>query len=123
VGPRYVTDATFEEEVVRSSVPVVVDFTANWCRPCRASEPTLRELADKLSGRVKFATVDVDEAAGVTRSYGIQALPTFLFVQFGREKARTVGPIDPVALRVILARHFAFADPAPAPSGGRPANR
>ncbi len=66
----------------------------------------MRDLAAKLAGRVKFAQVDVDEAARVTRSYGIQALPTFLFVEEGQERARTVGPIDPVAFRVILARHF-----------------
>ena len=116
--PRRVTDATFELEVVRSLLPVVVDFYADWCGPFRTTEPTVEELAEKLSGRVKFATVDVGEAAGVTRSYGIQALPTFLFVEEGEEKARAVGPIDPVTFRRILARHFALA--AWAPSGGRP---
>ena len=112
------TDATFEQEVVRSLLPVVVDFYADWCGPCRTTEPTVQELAEKLSGRVKFATVNVDEAVGVTRSYGIQALPTFLFVEEGEEKARAVGPIDPIAFRLILARHFALA--ARAPGGGAP---
>ena len=104
--------------MVRSLLPVVVDFYADWCGPCRTTEPTVQELAEKLSGRVKFATVNVDEAVGVTRSYGIQALPTFLFVEEGEEKARAVGPIDPIAFRRILARHFALA--ARAPGGGVP---
>ena len=103
--------------MVRSPLPVVVDFYADWCGPCRTTAPTITELAEKLSGRVKFATVDVAEADGVMRSYGIQALPTFLFVKEGEEKARAVGPIDPVALRRILARHFALAGRAP--RGGR----
>ena len=115
-----VDDATFEIEVIRSPLPVVVDFYADWCAPCRVIEPTLRELAVRLSGRVKFAQVNVDEAEVVTRSFGIHALPTYLFVEAGAEKGREVGPIDPVAFRAVLKRHFAKgADP----SGGTPATR
>lgn len=104
-----VTDATFELEVVRSPLPVVVDFTAEWCAPCRLTEPTLRDLSQKLVGRVKFASVNVDEASGVTRSYGIHSIPTFLFVHRGQEKARAVGPLDPVAFRSVLRQHFGVA--------------
>jgi thioredoxin 1 len=115
-----VDDATFEAEVIRSPLPVVVDFYADWCAPCRIIQPTLLELAGRLSGRVKFAQVNVDEAEVVTRSFGIQAIPTYLFVESGAEKGREVGPIDPVAFRTILRRYFAKGAAA---SGGTPASR
>ncbi len=65
----------------------------------------MQQLASKLAGRVKFARVNIDEASTVTRSYGIESLPTFLFVERGQEKARAVGALDPVALRLFVARH------------------
>lgn len=105
--PIRVTDATFERLVARSPIPVVLDFTAAWCAPCRAVRPTLSELSEKLAGRVAFVTADVDDAVGVARSFGVQALPTYLFLEHGREKARCVGPLDPLALRGTLRRHFA----------------
>ena len=115
-----VDDTTFEKEVIRSPLPVVVDFYADWCAPCRIIEPTLRELAAQLTGRVKFAQVNIDEAEVVTRSFGIHSIPTYLFVESGTEKGREVGAVDPVAFRAILKRHFAKgADP----SGGTPASR
>lgn len=115
-----VDDATFEAEVIRSRLPVVVDFYAEWCAPCRIVEPTLRDLSHRLSGRVKFAKVNVDEAETVTRSFGIHAIPTYLFVESGTEKGREVGPMDPVAFRSMLRRYFAGTTPA---SGGTPASR
>ncbi len=115
-----VDDATFEVEVIRSPLPVVVDFYADWCAPCRVLQPTLRELAARLLGRVKFAQVNVDEAEHTTRSFGIHAIPTYLFVESGTERGREVGPIDPVAFRAILRRYF---PKGPSPSAGTPANR
>jgi thioredoxin len=116
--PVRVTDATFEAEVIRSALPVVVDFYADWCVPCRVTEPVFVDLASRLAGRVKFAKVNIDEAARVTRSYGIHAIPTYLFVESGHEKGREVGPVDPVAFRSILRRYFAENRRA---SGGTPA--
>jgi len=109
--------------VIRSPLPVVVDFYADWCAPCKIIQPTLRELAARLTGKVKFAQVNVDEAEVVTRSFGIQAIPTYLFVESGTEKGREVGPIDPVAFRAILKRYFTKGGGADGASGGTPATR
>ena len=119
--PVHVTDATFEAEVVRSPLPVVVDFYADWCAPCRVTEPVIRDLSEQLAGRVKFTKINVDEAVGVARSYGIHSIPTFLFVEAGQEKGREVGPIGPVEFRSILRRHFPATQGRA--SGGRPASR
>ncbi len=104
--PIRVTDATFEREVIRSPLPVVVDFYADWCTPCRVAEPLLRDLSAQLAGRVKFAKVNVDEAALVTRSYGIHMIPTYVFVQAGQEKGREVGSVDLVAFRESVRKYF-----------------
>lgn len=118
--PVRVTDATFDAEVVHSQLPVVVDFYADWCAPCRITEPMLRELSAKLAGRVKFTKVNVDEASDVARSYGIHSIPTFLFLEAGHEKGREVGLIGPVEFRTMLRRHFASARRRA--SGGKPAS-
>ena len=112
--PIRVTDATFEREVIRSALPVVVDFYADWCAPCRVADPVLRDLSAQLAGRVKFAKVNIDEASLVTRSYGIHSIPTYVFVQAGQEKGREVGSMDPVAFRQIVRKYFSKA----AASGG-----
>jgi thioredoxin len=114
-----VDDTTFEAEVIRSPVPVVVDFYADWCAPCRVAEPALLQLAAQLAGRVKFTKVNVDESDVVTRSFGIHAIPTYVFVAAGTERGREVGPIDPVALRAMLRRYF----PSGPASAGTPASR
>ena len=104
-----VTDDTFEREVIRSAVPVVVDFYADWCGPCRTAEPILRELSVSLVGRVKFAKVNVDESDGVARSFGIHSIPTYVFVDQGKERGRQIGPVGPTEFRTILKRYFSFA--------------
>jgi thioredoxin 1 len=114
-----VDDSTFDAEVIRSPVPVVVDFYADWCAPCRVAEPILLELSSRLAGRIKFAKVNVDEATVVTESFGIHSIPTYLFVSSGTERGREVGPLDPVAMREMLRRYF----PPRSPSGGTPASR
>ena len=117
--PIRVTDATFEREVIRSPVPVVVDFYADWCAPCRVAEPLLRDLSVQLAGRVKVAKVNVDEAALVARSYGIHMIPTYVFVEAGQEKGREVGSVDLVAFREGVRKYFSSVRV----SGGRRASR
>lgn len=105
-----VTDETFESEVMRSALPVVVDFYADWCGPCRTVEPVLAELSKTLTGKVKFTRVNVDDSDRTTRSFGVHSIPTYVFVEQGREKGREVGPVGgPAEFRTILKRHFPFA--------------
>lgn len=118
--PVRVTDLTFEDEVIRSPLPVVVDFYADWSVPCRLTGPIFVDLSNRLAGRVKFAKVNIDDAAHVTRSYGIHAVPTYLFVARGQERGREVGPLGSVEFRATLKRHFAARPPV---SGGTRAIR
>jgi thioredoxin 1 len=72
------TDANFEEEVLRSQVPVLVDFWAGWCGPCRMLGPLIEELAGEYDGRVKVGKINIDDATKVSDQYGIRAIPTVL---------------------------------------------
>ncbi len=108
-GLLLVTDDTFEHEVIRSPLPVVVDFYADWCAPCQGAEPVLLELSRSLAGKVKFAKINVDDSGETVRSYGIHSIPTYVFVDHGREKGREVGAVGPTEFRSILKRHFSFA--------------
>jgi thioredoxin 1 len=118
--PIRVTDQTFEDEVIRSALPVVVDFYADWSIPCRRAEPAIVDLSSRLAGRVRFARANIDDSARVASSYGIHAVPTYLFVAAGQERGREVGPLSAVELRATLRRHFPGRAP---PSGGTPASR
>jgi thioredoxin 1 len=104
-----VTEDTFEREVLRSSVPVVVDFYADWCGPCKAAEPILRQISGNLAGRIKFTKVNVDESETISRSFGIHSIPTYVFVDRGKERGREIGAIEAQEFRTILKRHFDFA--------------
>ena len=97
-----VTDGTFEQEVLQSGVPVVVDFWAEWCPPCRALAPTFEALAESYGGAVKFVKVNVDEGGAVPQRYGIRSIPTLILFQNGQEAERLVG----AASREALARVF-----------------
>ena len=105
----HVTDETFEVEVIQSKLPVLVDFYADWCAPCRVAEPVLEQLSVNLSGKVKFTKVNVDESDAISRSFGIHSIPTYIFVDRGREKGREIGAIEATEFRSILKRYFAFA--------------
>jgi len=91
VKPIHVTDATFEEQVLRADLPVLVDFWAPWCAPCRMIAPVVEELARDYEGQAVFAKVNTDENAQVAGSLGIMGIPTLIFFKDGREVDRVVG--------------------------------
>ncbi len=102
-APIAVTDATFDQEVMRSPVPVVVDFWAPWCGPCRMVAPTLEKLAREWGSRAKIAKVNVDENPLVAGQYGVSGIPTMLVVKNGKIVDRWAGALPEPALRSRLA--------------------
>jgi thioredoxin 1 len=86
-----VSDATFEREVLQSEIPVLVDFWATWCGPCRALAPTIEELATEYSGRLKVAKMDVDHNQGTPMRYNIRGIPALLLFKGGKIVDQIVG--------------------------------
>ena len=97
--PVEVTDATFEAEVIRADTPVLVDFWADWCAPCKMIAPIVEELAQEYDGRVKFGKVDVDSNPIVAGNYGIRGIPTLLIFDGGSPVAQVVGAVPKATLK------------------------
>ena len=94
-----VTDATFDAEVRNSPIPVVIDFWAEWCGPCRQIGPALEELSTQYEGRVKIAKVNVDENPQVTAAMGIRGIPALFMIKDGKIIANKVGAAPKAALQ------------------------
>lgn len=88
---HHVTDKNFDAEVLKSALPVLVDFAAVWCGPCKSLKPVLEQLAKDWDGKMKFTAVDIDEAPGTAATYGIMAVPTMIVFKGGREVGRIQG--------------------------------
>ncbi|HEX8190617.1 MAG TPA: thioredoxin [Pyrinomonadaceae bacterium] len=104
-----VDDAGFEREVLQSNVPVVLDFWAEWCPPCRALAPTFEELAKQYEGRVRFLKLNVDENQQVPQRFGIKGIPTLVFFDGGREVERVVGASSKSALERVVEKYVKVA--------------
>lgn len=81
----------FESEVLKSDVPVLVDFTATWCGPCKALAPIVEKIADEFQGKVKVGKLDIDESPEVTAKYGVRSVPTIIIFKGGSKLGQHVG--------------------------------
>lgn len=104
--PVALTDARLQRQVGRSDIPVLADFWAEWCAPCRAMAPVFEQAAARLEPRVRLVKVDTDREQEAARRYGIRGIPTLILFHQGRELARTSGAADLGSLIDWVQRHL-----------------
>ena len=101
-----VTDQNFDQDVLKSDKPVLVDFWATWCGPCRAIAPIVEELANEYQGKVKVGKMDVDRNQSTPMRYGVRGIPTLLVFKDGQVKEQIVGYVPKEQIEKALQRHI-----------------
>src|ERR671935_3087729 len=114
MGIQHATDDTFEQLVLKNDKPVVVDFWATWCGPCKMVAPEMQKLAEKYDGSVQVVKVDVDANPAISQRYGIMSIPTIAFFRPGQQPMGVVGfrPMEQLEQQFGLAQVAAAAQPA-----------
>ena len=98
----HVTDGSFEEDVLKAEDPVLVDYWAEWCGPCKAIAPMLGEIAEEYAGRLKIAKLNIDENPSTPPKYGIRGIPTLMLFKDGNVEATKVGALSKSQLSAFL---------------------
>jgi thioredoxin 1 len=104
--PIEVTDVNFKKEVLESSVPVLVDFWAEWCGPCKMIAPVVEQLATEFQGKLKVGKVDVDSNQQTSMQFGIRSIPTLLLFKNGKVVDQIVGTVPKAALADKVSKHL-----------------
>jgi thioredoxin 1 len=104
-----ITDASFESDVLKSDQPVLVDFWAAWCAPCRMIAPTIDAVAEKYAGAARVAKLNVDENQDTPQRYGIKGIPTLILFRNGREAERIVGAVSKEAVSRMIDKYVGVA--------------
>lgn len=102
----HVTEDTFQNEVLNSSEPVLVDFSAVWCQPCKMLDPVVKQLAGEWDGKVKVVKIDADENPNLVMQFGVMGIPTLLFFKNGEIKERITGFLPREKLIARFSPHF-----------------
>ena len=96
----------YEQEVLNSEIPVLVDFRAAWCQPCAMLAPVLSEMAEKFDGKIKVGKVNIDNEIAITMKYSVTAVPTLVMIKNGEETERTVGLVSADDLEALILRNI-----------------
>jgi thioredoxin 1 len=103
---KEVNDSSFETDVLKSDKPVLVDFWAEWCAPCRMLAPTVEAVAEKYAGNARVMKMNVDDNPSIPGRYGIKGIPTLILFKNGREEERVVGATSKEAISRMLDKHI-----------------
>lgn len=101
-----ISDSSFEKDVLQADIPVLVDFWAEWCGPCKMIAPILDEIAASYAGKVKITKLNVDENSGIPAQYGIRGIPTLMLFKNGQVHATKVGALSKSQLTAFLDSHI-----------------
>jgi thioredoxin 1 len=106
MATRATTDASFDTDVLQSDKPVLVDFWAEWCGPCRMIAPALEELAEELGEQVQIVKLDIDENPDAPTKYGVRGIPTMILFKNGQQAATQVGALPKSAIKQWIEREL-----------------
>ena len=101
-----ISDDSFEKEVIESSIPVIVDFWAQWCGPCKALAPIIEDVAKKYTDKVKFVKLDVDNNPSTPPKFGVRGIPTLIIFKDGQVQATQVGLLNKADLTQFIDKHI-----------------
>lgn len=102
---KYVTEADFQQEVISAQTPVLVDFTADWCQPCKMIAPIVEQLAGEWDGKVKVVKLDADQNPDIMMQYGVMGIPTLMLFKGGEVRERMTGFLPKTKIEDIVTPH------------------